>query len=153
MKGISIGVISEAGVPGVADPGADITSLAHKKGIKVIPLTGPSSILLALMASGLNGQNFCFHGYLPVSNPERSRKIADLEKLAEKFKQTQIFMETPFRNDKLFSEVLSICNEKTKLCVACDITLETEYIKTQSVHDWKKEKLSLHKRPSIFLIG
>ncbi len=152
-SGRDMGMISEAGVPGVADPGAYITAMAHERGIKVIPLTGPSSILLALMASGLNGQNFSFHGYLPINNPERSKKIANLEMMASKFRQTQIFMETPFRNNKLFSDILATCQDNTMLCVACDLTLETEFIHTKRVQHWKKERTDLNKRPCIFLIG
>lgn len=153
LSGKDMGLISEAGVPGVADPGAYITAMAHEKGIRVIPLTGPSSILLALMASGLNGQNFSFNGYLPVNNPDRSKKIAHLEMLASKYRQTQIFMETPFRNNKLFADILSSCQDRTMLCVACDVSLDTEFIRTKRIQDWKKERADLHRRPCIFIIG
>ena len=151
-NGISVGVISEAGVPGVADPGAEIVKLAHEKNIKVVPLVGPSSILLALMASGLNGQNFAFNGYLPIVTSERKKAIKFLEKLSKEKNQSQIFIETPYRNQKLFSDLKSTLTPKTKLCVACDITLISEYIKTKEIQDWKKEQPDLHKRPAIFII-
>ncbi len=152
-QGIPVGIISEAGVPGVADPGAEITSLAHRQGIRVIPLTGPSSLLLSLMASGLNGQNFCFHGYLPVNNPQRSKKIREVESVALKSGETQIFIETPYRNDRLVADILKTCDPGTMLCIACDISLAGEYIRTMNISEWKKERVSFHKRPCIFLIG
>ncbi len=152
-NGISMGIISEAGVPGVADPGGEIVSLAHKQGVRVIPLTGPSSLLLALMASGLNGQSFCFHGYLPVNNPMRSKKIREIEHAALKYGQTQMFIETPYRNDRLLEDILKTCGQDTLLCIACDITLVTENIKTMKVGDWKKTRAGFHKRPCIFLLG
>ena len=152
-KGISVGIISEAGVPGVADPGAEITALAHQQGIRVIPLTGPSSFLLALMASGLNGQQFCFHGYLPVNNPQRSKKIREIENAAVKYGPTQIFIETPYRNDRMIEELLKTCDKDSLLCIACDITLDSEDIRTMTIAGWKKERVSFHKRPCIFLLG
>ena len=145
-----MGIISEAGVPGVADPGAEITSMAHRKGIRIIPLTGPSSLLLALMASGLNGQQFCFHGYLPVNNPQRSGKLREIENAALKYGQTHLFIETPYRNDKLIGDILKTCDPSLMLSIACDITLESEYIRTLPVSAWKKERVSFHKRPCIF---
>ncbi|MBL7888569.1 MAG: SAM-dependent methyltransferase [Bacteroidia bacterium] len=152
QQGKDIGVISEAGCPGVADPGADVVKLAHEKNIDVIPLVGPSSILLSLMASGFNGQNFAFNGYLPKERSERIKKIKDLEMLVYKRKQTQMFIETPYRNMHILEDILNSCENKTKLCIACDITLPTEFIKTKSVFDWKKQLPDINKRPTIFLI-
>jgi 16S rRNA (cytidine1402-2'-O)-methyltransferase len=150
--GNNVGLMSEAGCPGIADPGADIVAEAHRKGIKVVPLVGPSSILLALMASGFNGQSFIFHGYLPIDKIERSKRIKELEGLAEKNKQTQIFIETPFRNDSMLQDVLKSCKPNTRLCIACDITAPTEFIKTMSITDWQKALPDLRKRPAIFLL-
>ncbi|MBU2996012.1 SAM-dependent methyltransferase [Cellulophaga baltica] len=152
LDGHDVGVISEAGCPGIADPGADVVRIAHEKNIKVIPLVGPSSILLALMASGFNGQNFAFNGYLPIEASERKSKIKRLEKLSKDYEQSQLFIETPYRNDKLFAELCKTLNPYTKVCVACDITLPTEYIVTKTIKDWSTEKLELHKRPAIFII-
>lgn len=152
-KGISVGIISEAGVPGVADPGAKITMMAHQKGIRVVPLVGPSSILLAIMSSGLNGQNFAFNGYLPIDSNEQKKALKNLERLSKEKNQSQIFIETPYRNEKLFSKITDTLSESSYLCIACDITLETEYIKTLTINQWKKiEKPNLHKRPAIFII-
>jgi 16S rRNA (cytidine1402-2'-O)-methyltransferase len=153
MKGADTAVISEAGVPGVADPGADVVRIAHEKGIKVVPLTGPSSILLSLMASGLNGQAFTFQGYLPVKRPDRIRKIREIEQVVVRKGETQIFIEAPYRNDALLTDILENCHPSTLLCIAADITLDTEFIKTQPVSSWKKKKPALHKRPVIFLLG
>jgi len=150
--GQNIGILSEAGCPGIADPGAEVVKFAHDKGIQVIPLVGPSSIFLALMASGLNGQSFAFNGYLPIDNAERKKSIKSMEKVSKSERQTQLFMETPYRNDKLLAELLRTLSPKTHLCVACDITLTTEYIKTMMVSEWKKTTLDLHKRPTIFII-
>ncbi|RKR80862.1 16S rRNA (cytidine1402-2'-O)-methyltransferase [Mucilaginibacter gracilis] len=150
--GKDVGLMSEAGCPGVADPGSEIVAEAHKRGIKVVPLVGPSSILLALMASGFNGQSFTFNGYLPIDKVERSKRVKALELLAERNDQTQIFIETPFRNNSMLEEVLKSCNPKTKLCIACDVTAESEFIKTMSVEGWRKQVPDLHKRPTIFLI-
>jgi 16S rRNA (cytidine1402-2'-O)-methyltransferase len=147
-----IGVISEAGCPGVADPGSLAVAFAHKHNIKVVPLVGPSSILLALMASGFNGQQFAFHGYLPIEKPSRSKMIKQLETEAKTKNQTQIFMETPYRNDQLLAEILNTCNDHTLLCVAANITSSSESIKTQLVKDWKKNTPSYNKIPTIFLI-
>ena len=152
LEGISAGIISEAGCPGIADPGADIVAEAHKRGIKVVPLVGPSSILLALMASGFNGQSFAFWGYLPIDKEQRTKRIKDLDLSASRYKQTQIFIETPFRNNQLFEEVLKSCKPNTQICVASNLTAEDEFIKTQSVYNWRKEEIDLHKKPTIFLL-
>ena len=145
------GVISEAGCPGVADPGAVAVRFAHELGIKVVPLVGPSSILLALMASGMSGQSFAFHGYLPIDKTERKKAIQHLE--LEARKQTQIFMETPFRNNQLMDAILESCQPGTSLCVACNMTAEDEFVKTLSIKQWRNNKPDLHKRPTIFIIG
>lgn len=152
FEGHSVGVISEAGCPGVADPGADIVAIAHQKNIKVVPLVGPSSILLALMASGFNGQNFAFIGYLPIDKTVRKSAIKRLENQSKSTHQTVICIETPYRNNKLFEEFCASLNPQTKMCIACDITLPTEYISTKTVAEWKKTKIDLHKRPCIFLV-
>lgn len=151
-QGISVGLLSEAGAPAVADPGAEIVKLAHEKDIRVIPLVGPSSILLAMMASGLNGQNFAFNGYLPIDTKERKKAIKDLERLSKEKNQTQIFIETPYRNEKMFNDLKATLTPSTKLCVACDLTLPTEFIKTHSAKYWKNQTIDLHKKPTIFLI-
>ena len=147
------GIISEAGCPGVADPGAMAVKLAHEAGIKVVPLVGPSSILLALMASGMSGQSFTFHGYLPIDKVQRKKAIQQLERDAQMRNQTQIFMETPFRNNQLMEAVIETCQSDTSLCVASSITASDEFIKTLPVRQWRKEKPDLHKKPTIFLIG
>ena len=152
LKGINMGILSEAGAPAVADPGAEIVKLAHKNNIKVVPLIGPSSILLALMASGLNGQNFSFNGYLPVKNPLRRKTILNLEKKSRQENQSQIFMETPYRNQNILEDILSSCHPETLLCIATDITLETEFIQTKQVNQWNKKIPNIHKRPSIFIL-
>lgn len=152
-EGHDIGIISEAGCPAIADPGAEIVKIAQEKEYKVVPLVGPSSILLALMASGFNGQSFAFVGYLPIKDGERTQTIKHLERRAQTEKQSQIFIETPYRNMKMLEELLNTCHKETKLCVACDITLETEFIKTKSVGSWKKGALpDLNKRPCIFIL-
>lgn len=154
MEGADAAMISEAGLPGVADPGASLVAIAHQKGIRVIPMTGPSSILLSLMASGLNGQAFNFQGYLPVKAPERVRKLKEIEQLLKRSKATQIFIEAPYRNDALLADIISTCDSSTLLCVAADLTMETEYIRTLSIGEWKSLKRpSFHKRPAIFLLG
>ena len=150
-NGKNAGIISEAGVPCIADPGAEIVSIAHRKGIKVVPLVGPSSILLALMASGFNGQQFAFRGYLPFDQQIRKRVFQPMNKDI-KDGITQIFMETPYRNNKLLDELLKIMHPETKLCIACDITLENEYIRTKTIANWVGSLPDLHKRPTIFLI-
>lgn len=151
-SGHSIGLVSEAGVPAIADPGAEIVKMAHEKGIRVIPLVGPSSIILAMMASGLNGQNFAFNGYLPIDSSERKKAIKKLERLSKETGQSQIFIETPYRNDKLFTDLKNTLTPGAMLCIACDITLKTEYIKTMEIINWKREHPDLHKRPAIFII-
>jgi 16S rRNA (cytidine1402-2'-O)-methyltransferase len=152
-KGHDAGIISEAGVPGVADPGAAVVRIAHEKGIRVVPLTGPSSILLALMASGLNGQSFRFHGYLPVKRPERIKRIQEIEQEVVRKGETQLFIEAPYRNDALLADILDHCRPSTWLCIAADITMETEFISTRTVSSWKRKKPALHKRPVLFLLG
>ncbi len=144
--------MSEAGCPGVADPGAAIVKLAHEKGIQVVPLVGPSSILLAMMASGMNGQSFAFNGYLPIDKSEKKNALKNFEKLSFDKNQSQLFIETPYRNNKLMEDLLQILQPSTHLCVACDITLPTEYIKTFTVNQWKKNKVDLHNRPCIFIL-
>ena len=153
VGGTSMGILSEAGVPAVADPGAQLVALAQKNGIRVIPLVGPSSILMALMASGMNGQSFCFHGYLPVKTPQRQNRIRQIERSAIEGGETQIFMETPYRNNSLLEDILGSCREDTLLCVAADISLDEEYIKTKAVSEWRKEVPNLHKRPAVFLLN
>lgn len=151
-EGISVGLLSEAGVPAVADPGATIVKMAHEKEIRVVPLVGPSSILLALMASGLNGQNFAFNGYLPIDGFERKKKIKELERMSKERDQSQVFIETPYRNEKMFSDLKATLTPSTQLCIAVDITLSTEMIKTYPISEWKNESPELHKRPAIFII-
>lgn len=151
-EGVSVGLLSEAGVPAVADPGASIVKLAHQKGIQVVPLVGPSSILMAMMASGMNGQNFAFNGYLPIDKGDRKKAIKELERLSKDKNQSQIFIETPYRNEKMLDDLRFVLSPDTRVCVACDITLPTEHIKTLSIKDWKKTKTDLHKRPTIFII-
>ena len=152
LKGENMGLISDAGCPGVADPGAEIVALAHKEQIQVVPLTGPSSILLALMASGMNGQKFAFHGYLPRDQKERSKAIKELEQRSAKEKETEIFIETPYRNEQMLKDLLSTCNPSTQICVACNLTQKDEMVFTTSVSNWKKRTYDLHKKPSIFLL-
>ena len=153
LAGEDVGIISEAGCPGIADPGAQLVSLAHRHGIRVVPLVGPSSILLALMASGLNGQRFAFHGYLPVPEAERDRTIVALETESARHHQTQLFIETPYRNEKLFNALLAHCRPQTWLCVASDVTLPHEQIQTHPIAQWKSQPApQLNKRPSLFLL-
>ncbi|TDE42309.1 SAM-dependent methyltransferase [Flavobacterium rhamnosiphilum] len=152
LEGKNMGLMSEAGCPGVADPGAVIVKLAHEKGIQVVPLVGPSSILLAMMASGMNGQSFTFNGYLPIEKGEKKTALKNLEKLSQDKNQSQIFIETPYRNNKMLEDILQAINPATHLCIATDITLPTEYIKTMRASDWKKTKVDLHNRPTIFII-
>ena len=153
LSGQNVGLLSEAGLPCVADPGSKIVAFAHDFQIDVVPFVGPSSILLALMASGLNGQNFAFTGYLPIDKSERTKIIKQLEELVKKTGQTQIFMETPYRNNQLIETLLKTCSNNTKLCMASDITLPTENIKTKTIAEWKQTKSNLDKKPTIFLIG
>jgi 16S rRNA (cytidine1402-2'-O)-methyltransferase len=153
QAGNDVGLMSEAGCPGIADPGADIVDKAHRMGIKVVPLVGPSSILLALMASGFNGQSFTFHGYLPIDKIERARSIKELEATAIKNNQTQLFIETPFRNNPMLEEILRSCSPKTRLCIATDLTAATEFVQTKTIIEWQKKVPELHKRPTIFLLS
>lgn len=148
----NVGIISEAGCPGIADPGADLVALAHNHDYQVVPLVGPSSILLALIASGCNGQNFSFNGYLPVKSNERTRALKNFERQSAIENRTQIFIETPYRNLKLFEEMTRTLQPQTKLSIACDITNENEYIKTFTIQEWKKQKPDINKRPAIFII-
>jgi len=153
LAGHDVGIISEAGCPGIADPGANLVNLAHRKNIRVVPLVGPSSILLALMASGLNGQCFAFQGYLPIDDTEKMNVIKSLESDSAKRNQTQLFIETPYRNDKMFAALLKYCRPQTLLCVACDITLPSEEIQTYEISRWKSMPTpTLNKRPSLFLL-
>lgn len=151
-EGNDVALISEAGLPAVADPGAQLVALAHKYGIEVVPAVGPSSLMLALMASGLNGQSFAFCGYIPAKTEERRSRLRTLEKVSGQLKQTQIIIETPYRNDSLFADILSVCNPSTRVCIAANITMPDAYIKTRKVSEWKKEELSIGKRPCVFLI-
>jgi 16S rRNA (cytidine1402-2'-O)-methyltransferase len=153
LDGHDVGIISEAGCPGIADPGAELVELAHRRHIRVVPLVGPSSIVLALMASGLNGQRFAFHGYLPIADAERRTVIQSLEAESRQRNQTQLFIETPYRNNKLLSTLLDYCHASTQLCVATDLTLPDEYIQTSTIVQWKKcISPDLSKRPSLFLL-
>ena len=152
QAGNDVGLMSEAGCPGIADPGAEIVAKAHRMGIKVVPLVGPSSILLALMASGFNGQSFVFHGYLPIDKNDRAKKIRELENASVRNDQTQVFIETPFRNNPLLEEILKTGSPGTRLCIACDLTADTEFIQTKTIAEWQKKIPELHKRPTIFLI-
>lgn len=152
LEGRDVGLMSEAGCPGVADPGAVVVQKAHEIGIQVVPLVGPSSILLAVMASGMNGQQFAFNGYLPIDKSERKQAIKFMEKISAERDQTQLCIETPYRNNAFLEELIQTVNPQTLVGVACDLTLPTEYIKTQTAANWKKAKLpDLHKRPCIFL--
>lgn len=152
LAGHDIGLLSEAGYPGVADPGSEVVRAAHALGIRVVPLAGVSSVTLALMASGLNGQSFIFHGYLPINDKERRQTIRDLERKAASG-QTQIFIEAPYRNNQLLKSLLSNCQLDTLLCVAAELTMPTEFISTKSIADWKHTLPDLNKRPAVFLLG
>lgn len=151
-QGKNIGIISEAGCPGVADPGQILVAAAQEKGFEVCPLVGPNSILLALMASGMNGQSFSFHGYLPIDSLEKKKAIAQLEQDSHKKNTAQIFIETPYRNNQLIKDLLQYCHPQTKICIAVDITAPTQWIKTKTVAQWKKETVDIHKRLAIFLL-
>lgn len=152
LNGINVGLMSEAGCPGIADPGAVIAKLAHEKGIQVVPMVGPSSILMGMMASGFNGQSFAFNGYLPIDKSEKKNALKGFERISFDKNQSQIFIETPYRNNKLLEDLLQILQNDTYLCIAADITLDSEYIKTMRVSQWKKTKVDLHNRPCIFII-
>lgn len=151
-NGNDVALISEAGLPAVADPGAQLVALAHAHDIEVVPAVGPSSLMLSLMASGLNGQSFAFCGYIPAKTDERRSRLRLLEKVSGQLKQTQILIETPYRNDSLFADILAVCAPSTKVCVAANITMPDAYIKTKKVSAWKKEGLIIGKRPCVFLI-
>lgn len=153
FKGENIALLSDAGMPCIADPGNIIVQRAHRDNIRVIPLIGPSSIFLALAASGFNGQQFCFHGYLPIKENERIKKLKELEKHSLLNSQTQLFIETPYRNQKIFESIIKVCNADTMLCIACDLTLESEYIKTKTVSEWRKQNPPIQKRPAVFLLS
>ena len=150
--GKNIGLLSEAGCPGVADPGAEIVKLAHNSGIQVVPLVGPSSILLAMMGSGMNGQSFTFNGYLPIDKAERKNELRNLERMSFEKRQAQLFIETPYRNNKLLEDLIHFLHPQTRVCIACDLTLATEFIVTKPIQEWSKTKVDLHKRPTIFIL-
>ncbi len=153
MKGKNVGLLSEAGCPAVADPGAVIVQMAHQKGIEVVPMVGPSSILLALMGSGMNGQQFCFNGYLSPKKPELAKQLRQLEQVSGRKDQSQIMIETPYRNGSFVETALKTLAPNTRFCIACDLTLPTEYIKTKTIKDWRQTKIpDLHKRPAIFIL-
>ena len=152
LAGNSIGLLSDAGCPGVADPGAEVVKIAHQKHIQVIPLVGPSSILLAMMSSGMNGQNFAFNGYLPIDKADRKSKLKQLEKRSFDEQQSQLFIETPYRNNSILEDLSTVLHPQTRICVACDLTLPSEYINTQTAKDWKLSKMDFHKRPALFII-
>lgn len=149
-NGKNIGILSESGCPGIADPGAVAASVAHRQGLRVVPLSGPSSIFMALMGSGFNGQSFVFHGYVPIDKKDREKKIREMEDAAARLRQTQIFMDTPYRNQKLFEHLLKACHANTLLSVAKGITGDEEFISTKSIGEWKRVKINLHKTPTIF---
>ena len=152
MEGYPMGVISEAGCPAVADPGADVVAIAQRRNLKVVPLVGPSSIILSVMGSGFNGQSFAFHGYLPIEPAERAKRLKELEQRVYGEQQTQLFIETPYRNNKLAEEILKVCRPQTKLCIAANLTCAGEYIRTKTIRDWKGHLPDLSKIPCIFLI-
>ncbi|MDR1679662.1 MAG: SAM-dependent methyltransferase [Prevotellaceae bacterium] len=152
VQGNDMGIISEAGCPAVADPGADIVAMAQRKNLTVVPLVGPSSILLAVMGSGFNGQSFAFVGYLPIESVERAKALKRLESRATAEKQTQLFIETPYRNAKMLDEIIRSCNPRTRLCIAVDLTLDTEFIRTKTVAEWKNRLPDLSKRPCVFAL-
>jgi 16S rRNA (cytidine1402-2'-O)-methyltransferase len=153
LTGHDVGLMSEAGCPAVADPGAKLVALAHQKGVRTVPLAGPSAILLALMASGLNGQKFAFLGYLPVDKAARALKLKDIEKRSQTHNETQIFIETPYRNQQMLEAILSSCNANTRLCVACHVSLQDEMIATKRISEWKQSTLpDLNKKPTVFLL-
>ncbi|MEY3798221.1 MAG: hypothetical protein RLZZ572_402 [Pseudomonadota bacterium] len=153
LAGHNVGLMSDAGCPAVADPGAQLVQLAHKKGIRVVPMVGPSSILLSLMASGLNGQQFAFLGYLPVEKSQRNQKLKEIEKRSASHKETQLFIETPYRNQAMLDAILQTCHAQTQLCIACDVSLDSEMIVTKSIASWKTSApIDIHKRPCLFLM-
>ena len=152
LAGNEAALISEAGLPAVADPGAQLVALAHEKGVEVVPEVGPSSLMMALMASGMNGQHFAFEGYLPVKPDQRRARIAELERRSQREHQSQIVIETPYRNDALLADLLAVCRAETRICIAADITLPTQFIKSLTVERWRKEKPVIGKRPCVFVI-
>lgn len=152
LSGESMGMVSEAGLPAVADPGAKLVALAHKNGVEVVPLVGPSSLMLALMASGKNGQSFAFVGYLPIKGPERQAKIKELERITQRTGQSQIIIETPYRNDALLADFLQTCSDNTLLTIASNITTPDSFIKTKSIAEWKKKRPVLNKKPTVFIL-
>ena len=153
LAGHNVGLMSDAGCPAVADPGAQLVQLAHKKGIRVVPMVGPSSIMLSLMASGLNGQQFAFLGYLPVEKSQRNQKLKEIEKRSASHKETQLFIETPYRNQAMLDAILQTCHAQTQLCIACDVSLDSEMIVTKSIASWKTSApIDIHKRPCLFLM-
>lgn len=152
VDGFSMGVISEAGCPAVADPGADVVAIAQRKGLRVVPLVGPSSIILSVMASGFNGQSFAFHGYLPIKPDERTKALHRLEQRIYAENQTQLFIETPYRNDKMVDDILRSCKPQTKLCIAANLTCDDEYVRTLTVKEWRGKVPDLSKKPTIFLL-
>lgn len=152
LAGIDMGLISEAGCPAVADPGSNLVALAHQEGIQVLPMIGPSSILLALMGSGLSGQNFAFHGYLPAKDDQRQKRIRELEKDSRQEKRTQIFIETPYRNQQMLETLINACCPSTRICVATDLTLSSEYIMTNTPSEWRRRAPNINRRPTVFLL-
>ena len=153
LAGNDVGLMSEAGCPGIADPGSDIVLKAHQLQIRVVPLVGPSAILLALMGSGFNGQSFTFQGYLPIDGFQRIKKLKDLEASSKRYGQPQLFIETPFRNNKVLEDILNNCRLETQLCIACNLTAIDEFISTRSVQEWKNQSLDLHKKPTVFILN
>lgn len=152
FAGEDIGLLSEAGCPAIADPGANLVRVAHERHVQIVPLVGPSSVLLALMASGLNGQRFCFHGYLPVKDELRIQRIIQLEQESARIHQTQIFIEAPYRNQKLLEALVQNCKDESDLCIACELTLESEYIATKTIKEWKGHLPDINKKPTVFLL-
>lgn len=152
-SGKNVGLMSDAGTPCIADPGNVVVAKAHQLGIEVVPLVGPNSIVLALMGSGFNGQNFAFNGYLPVEQDRREERLKTLENLVVKYNQTQLFIETPYRNNHLFQSILRVCKPDTRLCIACNMATDKQFLKSQSVARWRKEQIDLHKKPTVFVLG
>lgn len=151
-RGENVGLLSEAGCPGIADPGAEVVKIAHREGIKVVPMVGPSSILLAMMASGMNGQSFAFNGYLPIEKGDRKNEIRNLERISFERNQAQVFIETPYRNNKMLEDLVQYLHPATRVCVGCDLTLSSEYVVTKTASEWARTKIDLHKRPAIFIL-
>lgn len=152
LQGDHVGLLSEAGCPAIADPGSEVVRLAHEMNIKVVPLVGPSSIILAMMSSGMNGQNFAFNGYLPIDKTERKQELKRLERLSYDNNQSQIFIETPYRNNQMLEDMIKTLGKNTRICVAADLSLPSEYIRTRTTEEWRHSEVDLHKRPTIFII-